>query len=468
MNEQFLPTAEQPTRARYVTVFWLCSMAAVLYLDRVGWAQAAPRIQDEFKLDNVQVSYLHMGFTIAYALFEIPTGHWGESIGARAILTRITVWWSIFTALTGAGTGFWSLLIVRFMFGAGEAGAYPNAARVYTRWFPKHERGRFQGMMLAVALIGGAASPFLAAKLIEQFGWRVTFVIFGGVGLIWATGFWLWFRDDPGTHSAVNASELALIRAGGGSAPPAVRPPVPWGQVFTNSGFWILSFLIMISSFNAYFYFSWFTKYLQSAHGQNNVQSGKLTSLALAGAATGMLLGGVIADRFVKGGRSPILYRKVFCSGAFATAALLLWIAVHPSTTEHLSQFTLVNSIANHKWVQVGATPLVLSALAALSCFCVQLTLPTWWSSAIEQSGRYVGTLFGMMNMVGQFGAVASQYFVGWFADRQKALNLSGRAQWDPMFNIFVIALLIGSVGWMIYHYKPLEDEESESELAAA
>jgi MFS family permease len=457
VNEQLMPISEQPTKARYFTVFWLCSMAAVLYLDRVGWAQAAPKIQEEFQLTNVQVSYLHMAFTIAYALFEVPTGHWGELIGARAILTRITVWWSIFTALTGAGFGFWSLLIVRFFFGVGEAGAYPNAARIYTRWFPKHERGLFQGMMLSVALIGGAVSPFLAAALIERFGWRLTFVVFGGIGIIWATGFWLWFRDDPGQHSAVNASELALIRDGGGSAAPAVRPIVPWKRVFTNSGIYILSFLIMVSSFNAYFYFSWFTKYLQSAHGQTNVQSGKLTSLALAGAALGVLLGGVIADKFVKGGRSPIRRRKIFCSAAFATAAVVLWIAVNPRTTDLLSSASIVQLIATQ--AGVDATPLVLSALAAISCFCVQMTLPNWWSSAIEQSGRFVGSLFGLMNMVGQFGAVASQYFVGWFADRQKALDLTGRAQWDPMFKIYVGALLVGSIGWMIYHYKPLEEE---------
>jgi ACS family glucarate transporter-like MFS transporter len=457
MNEKLMPTTGLPTRARYVTVFWLCSMSAVLYLDRVGWAQAAPRIQDEFRLTNTQVSYLHMAFTIAYALFEVPTGHWGELIGARAILTRITVWWSIFTALTGAGAGFWSLLIVRFLFGAGEAGAYPNAARVYTRWFPIHERGRCQGLMLSVALIGGAASPFVAAKLIELVGWRLTFAVFGGIGIFWATGFWLWFRDDPGKHAAVNASELALIRAGGGTAPPAIRPSVPWGRVFTNSGIYILSFLIMVSSFNAYFYFSWFTKYLQSAHGQSNVQSGKLTSLALAGGALGMLLGGVIADRFVKSGKSPIGRRKIFCSGAFATAAFVLWIAVNPKTTDFLSSISVVSRIA--EILNVGATPLVLSALAAFSCFCVQTALPNWWSSAIEQSGRYVGTLFGLMNMIGSFGAVASQYFVGWFADRQKALNLSGRAQWDPMFHLYIGALIIGSFGWMIYHCKPLEED---------
>lgn len=131
--------------------------------------------------------------------------------------------------------------------------------------------------------------------------------------------------------------------------------------------------------------------------------------------------------------------RRIFCASAFLMGALWLMIAIRQES------------------------PAWLSAFAALSCFCVQLTLPTWWSSAIEQSGRFVGTLFGMMNMVGQFGAVASQYFVGWFADRQKDLGLTGRAQWDPMFNIYFWVLILGAVGWSLYHYKPLEKSDSNS-----
>ncbi|MFO0429279.1 MAG: MFS transporter, partial [Planctomyces sp.] len=432
-------SGHSPTRARYITVFWLCSMAGVLYLDRVGWSQAAPQIQNQFELTNLQMSFLHMAFTIAYALFEVPTGHMGDSLGARSIMTRIAIWWSVFTALTGAGFGFYSILIIRFLFGAGEAGAYPNAARIYTNWFPRHERGRFQGLMLAVALLGGAFSPKLAAILIDMIGWRLTFVVFGLIGIVWAAGFWKWFRDDPANHPSVNEAELKYIRDGGGGSGSAERPKVPWGLVFGNSGFYILSYLIFVSSFNAYFYFSWFTKYLQAAHGLDNQQSGTLTSMALFGGAMGMLLGGTIADRIAKAKGSPVMRRRIFCASAFLMGALWLMIAIRQES------------------------PAWLSAFAALSCFCVQLTLPTWWSSAIEQSGRFVGTLFGMMNMVGQFGAVASQYFVGWFADRQKDLGLTGRAQWDPMFNIYFWVLILGAVGWGLYHYKPLEKSDSNS-----
>jgi MFS family permease len=239
-----------------VVAFWLCSMAAILYLDRICWAKAAPSIKAEFNLTNTQLSYLAMAFTLAYGLFEIPTGRWGELIGARRVLTRITIWWSIFTAMTGAGFGFVSLLIIRFFFGIGEAGAFPNAARVLTRWFPANERGRVQGIMLSVSLIGGAIAPTLAAVLIDAVGWRWTFVLFGSIGCIWAAGFWTWFRDTPDAHSRVNSAELRLIRSGGATAAPTTHSAVPWGRALKNKGIIILSMIIMCSSFNSYFYFT--------------------------------------------------------------------------------------------------------------------------------------------------------------------------------------------------------------------
>src|SRR5919197_5127949 len=105
-------------------------------------AQAVAPIQRELDLTNTQISYVLMAFTLAYGLFEVPTGRLGDRHGSRAVLARIVVWWSAFTALTGTCTGFLSLLLVRFLFGAGEAGAYPNVARVIGRWYPPGERGR--------------------------------------------------------------------------------------------------------------------------------------------------------------------------------------------------------------------------------------------------------------------------------------------------------------------------------------
>jgi hypothetical protein len=102
-------------------------------------------------------------------------------------------------------------------------------------------------------------------------------------------------------------------------------------------------------------------------------------------------------------------------------------------------------------------SPVALACLAGASCLCVQLTLPTWWSAAIEQSGRHVGALFGLLNMMGTVGALASQWFVGAFADWRKVLGYEGRDQWDPMFDVYVIVLLLGAGVWLTYRKRPLE-----------
>lgn len=176
-------------RVRFLVLAWLCSLAAILYLDRVCISAALPAIQRDLGLSNTEVSYVLMAFTLAYGLFEIPTGHWGDILGARRVLTRISLWWSAFTIITGACSSLWMLIPVRFLFGAGEAGAFPNAARVVSRWFPGHERGRVQGILLAASQTGGAIAPFLAALLIQTVGWRATFAVFGSIGFFWALGF---------------------------------------------------------------------------------------------------------------------------------------------------------------------------------------------------------------------------------------------------------------------------------------
>lgn len=423
--------ADRPTRARFVLAASLCGLAGVLYLDRVCMSQAVEPIQRDLGLTNSQVGYVLMAFTLAYGLFEVPTGRLGDRVGARRVLTRIVVWWSAFTALTGVAWGLWSLLALRFLFGAGEAGAFPNAARVLSRWFPAAERGRVQGLMLTTALAAGAAAPALAAHLIDRAGWRWTFGAFGTVGVVWAVGFWWWFRDDPAGHPGVNAAEAAHIRAGTGDPKPPADP-IPWGAVAANPGFWVLGLAMIASAFNAYLYYSWFPKYLMSGRDVPNVEAGWLASLVLGGSAVGMLIGGLIADHLSRL-RSVVWARRVFGGCAYLAAAGCLFAAVRTES------------------------PTTLAALAAVSALCVQLTLPTWWSAAIEQSGRHVGALFGLLNMMGTVGALASQWFVGAFADWRKELGYEGRAQWDPMFDVYVIVLLLGAGVWLAYRRRPLE-----------
>src|SRR3982750_492035 len=116
------------------------TLAALTYLDRVCISTLAPNIMRDLRLTRMEMSYVFSAFTLAYALFEIPTAWWSDRIGSRRVLTRIVVWWSAFTMLTGAATSYAAMLAVRFLFGMGEAGAWPNAARVFSRWIPLRER----------------------------------------------------------------------------------------------------------------------------------------------------------------------------------------------------------------------------------------------------------------------------------------------------------------------------------------
>ena len=427
------PAPDRPSRARLALVGWLCGLAGLLYLDRVCLAQAVAPIQDELKLSNTEMSLVLMAFTLAYGLFAVPAGGWADRDGPRAVLARLVLAWSLFTALTGAATGLVFLVGVRFLFGAAEAGAFPSAAKVLVRWFPQGERGRAQGAMLAAGQVGAVAAPAASAYLIAAAGWRWVFVVYGLLGVVWAVGFWLWFRDDPAGHPAVNAAELRAIRADAENQPAADPGPVPWGAVLTNYGVIILGLVMTLASFTTYFFYSWFPKYLQVARGVSNVEAGQLASLVIAGSAVGMLLGGWVSDRLSRRASDPVATRRRVCAGCYLVAAGCLWLGVRVDD------------------------PLALSALWAMAFWALHVTLPNWWVLAIPQAGRHTATLTGLMNGLGVFGALASQGFVGWFADRQeKVYNLTGRAAWDPIFDVYVGALLAAAAGWWLYRFTPL------------
>src|SRR6187401_3375083 len=175
-----------PAKGRFGVLLFMCTLALLLYIDRICIGQAESSIRAELGFSKAAMAWVFNAFMLAYCLFEVPTGHWGDRFGSRGVITRIVIWWSIFTALTGAAFGFYSLVAFRFLFGAGEAGAFPNAARVVTNWFPPGERGMARGAVTMTSQLGGALAPPLAAALIGLVGWRWTFLAFGVLGVVWA------------------------------------------------------------------------------------------------------------------------------------------------------------------------------------------------------------------------------------------------------------------------------------------
>jgi sugar phosphate permease len=432
-----LESREEPTQVRFGVLAFLAAMTFVLYLDRACIGQAAPAMEKELGISHAWMGWVFTAFTLSYALFEIPTGRWGDRYGSRGVLTRIVIWWSCFTALTGAATGLGMLLVVRFLFGAGEAGALPNSARVLREWFPEANRGKAQGIITTAMLIGGAVAPRASQSLIDLFRWRWTFVIFGFLGLVWAVAFYLWFRDDPAEHKGTNAAERRLIASAGKNV--RSHGPIPWSLVLGNANIWLLGGAMITMSGIYFMMMNWYPTYLQEARGVSPSQSGWLATMVLGTGAAGSLLGGWLMDYVVETTGSRRWGRTAQSVVGACIAAIGILASLHIDNT------------------------MIASACFALACFGVQLQVPVWWASATLVSGRHVGALFGLMNMIGAVGAASSQVYVGYFADLMKKSGYTGRAQWDPGFYVYVIVALIGMTLWaLIDPRKTVETSKEE------
>jgi ACS family glucarate transporter-like MFS transporter len=447
-----LPTPADPghpSRARFTVLAFFCTLMFVLYLDRVCIAQASVPMMDELGISKLHWSFVLMAFTLAYGLFEVPTGRWGDLYGARRILTRIVLWWSAFTALTAASplmaplvppalldaVAPWfgaipavllPLILMRFLFGAGEAGAVPNVARAVPRWFPAGERGRVQGLVMAFMAVGAASAPVLAQRIIAVAGWRGAFVAFALVGVVWAAAFWWWFRDQPAEHPSVNAGELRKIAESGPPPPEASHDALlPWGEALTNPSVLLLAGTTICLSFTSYVFYSWYPTYLQKGRGVDADTASVLASIVLIGGGLGTFTGGVLSDLIARRRRDQTRARRRLGFLAFALAAVLL----------------VSGTFAHSALVSV-----LLTALAFLTAMSQQAN---WWTCVTQVSGRHIGALFGLLNSASVLGAMPSQFFFGWFSDYRGGLGYTGRAQWDPAFYVCTALLVIGSVFWL-------------------
>ena len=250
-------TIDRPagTRVRYRVLWMTFLLAIITFLDRVCISIAAPFMMDDLGLTLVQMSLVFSAFTLAYSLFEVPSGWLGDVIGPRRVLTRIVLWWSAFTALTGAAQGFRSLLAIRFLFGAGEAGAFPNAVRSFSQWFPMRERGKANGVLFFGSRLGGALTAPLALALIQVWGWRASFAAFGCVGVAWAVVWYRFYRDSPAEHPAVDAEELAWITQDGRAA--ERESGTPWAAILASPNLYAICAMYFALGYGLYFYFTW-------------------------------------------------------------------------------------------------------------------------------------------------------------------------------------------------------------------
>ena len=364
-------------KVRYQVLLLLVLLSVITYLDRVCMNVVAKYVKADLGLDNQQFGYILAAFSLSYALFEIPTGALGDRVGARRVLTRVVVWWSVFTALTGSAFSFIILLVIRFLFGAGEAGAYPNASIAIAHWFPRTETARAQSAIWAAGRIGGALTPLIVVPLVHAFGWRLAFGALGILGFIWAAVWFIWFRDEPRQQPAVTEHELTEIELGRKLG--SVRHGIPWKSITRNTNLWTLMLMCHLFFYGSYFFTNWSSTYFQEGLGMTEDESKNFLSLSYFLGAIGCLSGGFLSDWLTqKFGLKP---------GRRIVAVVGLG----------LSAFLFLAAGVLHSKASSGY-------LLALSVLTKDLALPVAFAVCVDIGRQNSGVVVGAMNFAGQLG----------------------------------------------------------------
>ncbi len=373
-------------RKRHIVLLFLAGLGIVTFFDRLCIAVSGPRMQEELGIPPHLWGWVLGAFVLSYGVFEIPSGALGDRIGQRKVLTRIVLWWSAFTALTGAATSFLALLITRFLFGAGEAGAYPNASGVIARWFPVQERARAQGVVWGASRLGGALTPLLVVPLQAALGWRAVFFIFALVGVVWAAGWWFWFRDDYRRQPGITEREVAEI----GLAPAgAQHSAVPWKSLLRSRQLWLIVAMYSTYVWGPWYYFSWFPTYLVRGVGFSEAEMGVFATFPFVLGTAGNLLGGFAGDRLVRRWGLRKGRRALGAASLAATALLVLGTAVTRDRT-------------------------AVVALSALGFGVMDLMLPCAWAVCLDVGASHAGVVTGVMNTAGQAGGFVCTVLFGY------------------------------------------------------
>ena len=400
-------------KKRHIVLALLSALSVILFLDRICIAVAGPRMQDELGIPPDRWGWILGAFVLAYGIFEIPTGAMGDRGGQRSVVTRIVLWWSAFTCLTGAVSGFIPLLAVRFLFGAGEAGAYPNSSGSIARWFPAGERARAQGWVLGAGRFGGAAAPLLVVPLQAAFGWRASFFVFGAVGILWAVVWRRWYRDTPAQHPGITAKELAEIGTGGATA---LHSAIPWRVLVRSRQLWLIVVMYLFYAWGPWFYFSWLHTYLVKGRGFSEVQMGTLSALPFILSGLCTFAGGPLSDRLAR--RDP---RGRCLIGTVCLTAAAMCIAAAALVPGKIAAI----------------------ALLTLGFGVMDLMLASAWAVCLDVGAKFAGAVTGAMNSGGQLGGFACAVVFGYIVKATGDYNM-------PLFAIagalFLSAVLFSRI----------------------
>lgn len=396
----------------------LVILGMVTFLDRINISVAGSSIMHDLNLSPAQWGWVQSAFILSYGLLQIPMGALGDRFGHRNILAAIVLWWSAFTAFTGMAGGLMSLLVIRFMFGIGEAGSSPCSTGVISRWFEKDEVGKAQGYVWAASRMGGALTPFVVIPVMVTVGWRAAFYLLGALGVIWAIVWWLYYRDSRETSRASSPRNTSSISS---------TSSLPWSSILGNRQFWLICGMYFFYAFGSWFFFSWFPTFMELGRGFDKTELTYAVAVPFIMSMMGNIAGGHLTDRLTK--RYGIkIGRKALGSTSLAVSAVCMFLAAF--------------------------IPGKMAVFVFLSlCFGIfDLMLPSAWALCIDLGKRHAGTISGAMNTAGNIGGFCCGILFGELVQQSGNYNL-------PLYMIAVMLIISAVLFFFINPEKPIIEE---------
>jgi sugar phosphate permease len=427
------------TNVRVYVSLWLAVVAAIAYVCRTSIAVAEDDIRASLRISEDDMGLIFgPAFFWVYAAAQIPTAWVTKQYGSRRALTLFSFLGAGAIAMTSLVQGFWDLTGARVALGIAQAGLFPAATMTIARWHPLVERARASGTLGASMQLGHALGLVLTGTLIGLFGWRWGLGLGAVPAVLWAVGFWLWFRDDPRNHRSVNRAELEVIGVApstnaGGDGPAAAQAGgergTPWGVIARSTTLRLIFGQQFFRAAGQVFFATWFPKYLKETRGVELGESAWMSAAPVLAAMVSALIGGGISDRVYRLTGSLDRARK----GIAWSSQLLCAVTVSGA--------------------YFMADPMLAVATISLGMFFAGFAGPCAYSVTIDVGGRHVPAVFSTMNMIGNVGAgllalIVPQFrtSVDWLLGR---FGISGLNGWDFVLLLFAAMYLAAALCWM-------------------
>jgi len=413
---------------RFILVAFTFLISVLMYVDRACIGAAKSSVSDEFGLSNIQWAWVMAAFTLGYALMQTPSGKLADKKGARLVMSGIITVWSILTALTGAAWNFISMVVIRFLFGSGEAGAFPTLSKVVYKWFPVKERGIIQGINFSGSRIGGAVAYPIVVALIALLGWRGSFFIFGAVGLLFATAWWFYFRNSPEESKLVGEEEKQYILKTRQQNESVKKEGLSFLKTLQSKNMLLAMVQYIGSNFTFYFTLTWMFPYLKEAMQSSGTAASFWAMAPLIGGAIGNWVSGIVVDKIYKSGNLKLSRRLPAIIG-FALAAI--GVILMTNATSDISKVLFLT----------------------LAIFGADMTLSPSWAFCIDIGKENAGAVSGTMNMAGNLGAFTSILAFGYLADgliRSGVDPKNALAGNDMFFYICAGLSILSIIAWLL------------------